>query len=99
VTRSVAFAAVKAFADAMRTCGRDLNRASLLKMVESLRDLRSPGLPPITLGPNQHVGVEGAYIAAFDRDTKRFVRVGPFISPVALAGIRQSPASRLGILR
>ena len=47
---------------------RRLDRAALVEALETLRDVRTGTLPPITFGPGRHNGLRGAAVVGFTSD-------------------------------
>lgn len=77
--RAVAFAAAKVFTEGVKLSGRRLSRAGLVTSIEQLRDFRTGVLPPLTFGPNNRLGVAGAYIVGVDSAGKRLTPLSDWI--------------------
>lgn len=50
--------------ESLSRTGRDLRRARLVEQLDELRDFDTGVMPPITFGPNRHVGVRGALVVS-----------------------------------
>lgn len=50
--------------ESLSRTGRDLRRARLIEELDELRDFDTGVMPPITFGPNRHVGVRGALVVS-----------------------------------
>jgi ABC-type branched-subunit amino acid transport system substrate-binding protein len=79
--QTVAYGAAKAFVEAMKLSGRQINRAALLSSLEQLRDFKTGVVPPLTFGPNRRVGASGCYIVGLDLTKKQYVPLGARLVP------------------
>ena len=67
-----AFRAARTLVEGLRLSGRQLSREKLLYSLEGLNDF-DPGVgPKIAFGPNQRMGVLGAYVVGVDAPRKTF---------------------------
>jgi hypothetical protein len=57
-----ALTSLQLFLDAVRRCGDDLTRASLLQAIDATRGFSSGLFPPLTYGASRHIGSTGAWI-------------------------------------
>ncbi len=76
-----AYAAVKVLVEALRRCGRELTRETLIASLEHLYGFATGVTPPITYGPSRHVGTVGAYIVGVDFDRQTFGPPSRWITP------------------
>ena len=76
-----AYATAKLFVDALRRGGRDLTREKLIASLEHLYGFATGVTPPLTYGPNRHVGAVGAYIVGIDFDRRTFGAASRWITP------------------
>ncbi|HSA83081.1 MAG TPA: ABC transporter substrate-binding protein [Geminicoccaceae bacterium] len=67
-----AYAAAKVFVEGLRRAGRSLSRATLVAAVEGLSDFETGLTRPVTLGPERHIGVRGAYVLTIDPLARAF---------------------------
>jgi ABC-type branched-subunit amino acid transport system substrate-binding protein len=74
--QALGFAAAKTFIEALKLSNRELNRPSLVKALEQLRDFKTGVVPPLTFGPNRRVGATGSYVVGIDLDQKQYVPLG-----------------------
>jgi len=51
------YVAMLLMGEAMKRAGRDLTRTKYITALESIKDFKYPGYPPITFSPTQHEGV------------------------------------------
>jgi ABC-type branched-subunit amino acid transport system substrate-binding protein len=71
-----AISGAKLLIEALQKAGRDVTRQSLISTLESFRQIRTGLLPPITFGPNRHVGIVDAHIVAIDPASGKLVLAG-----------------------
>lgn len=76
-----AFVAAKILVEGLKTAGRDLSRAKLLRALEKLYELDTGLTPPITYGANRRIGALGAYVVTVDLEKEDFVPIGGWIAP------------------
>jgi ABC-type branched-subunit amino acid transport system substrate-binding protein len=76
-----AYATAKLFVEALRRGGRDVTREKLIASLERLYGFATGVTPPLTYGPNRHVGAVGAYIVGIDFDRRTFDAASPWITP------------------
>lgn len=67
-----ALAAGKLLALAMQEVGRELDRDGIVAYLETLRELRTGLVPPLSYGPNQRIGAHGAYLVRVDPEQRGF---------------------------
>ncbi|CAM4538906.1 MULTISPECIES: hypothetical protein [Myxococcus] len=65
--------------EALTRTGADVTRASLVQHLEALRDFDTGVSPPVTVGINRRVGVQGAQFAALDVATGGLVAASEWI--------------------
>jgi ABC-type branched-subunit amino acid transport system substrate-binding protein len=72
-----AFASARLLEEGLKRAGRDLGRGKLVQSLESLHNLETGVLPPVTFGPNRRVGVAALRVFEADLERKdlRLVRV------------------------
>ncbi len=71
-----------AMVEGLKRAGRDLTPETLIKGLESIKDLDMEGLcPNMTFGPNRHVSSFSTMIVRADAKNKRFVIVDPITEP------------------
>lgn len=75
------------FLDAVRRCGNDLTRPSLLAAVDATRGFYSGLLPPLTYGGGRHIGSTGAWVHPLHQ--------GRAVSPVWVDQLEVSDSSAL----
>jgi ABC-type branched-subunit amino acid transport system substrate-binding protein len=75
------YATVKVFVEALRRSGRDLTREKAIASLEHLYGFATELVPPITYGPNRHVGAIGAYVVGVDFDRQTFAPASRWITP------------------
>jgi ABC-type branched-subunit amino acid transport system substrate-binding protein len=71
--QSVAYASTKIFLEAMKSSGKQLNRATLINSLEQMQDFKTGVIPPITFAPNRRIGALGSYVVGIDLSNKRYV--------------------------
>ena len=64
-----AFAAAEVLVESLSRAGRDLRRARLLDQLDELRDFDTGVMPPVTFGPNRHIGVHGALVVTTEGES------------------------------
>jgi ABC-type branched-subunit amino acid transport system substrate-binding protein len=70
--RAISYAAAKIFIEAVKTSGRQLNRATFSSALEHLQGFDTEVLPPISFGPQRRIGAIGAFVVQVDPLTKQF---------------------------
>ena len=66
------YTAAKLMVEGLSQAGRDLSREKLLLALEGLYRYENGFTPPLTYGPNRHIGALGAHIVAVDVANRRF---------------------------
>ena len=74
-----ALAAADTLIEALRRAGRDVSREKLVDQLESLRNLDTGLVPPLTYGPARRLGARGAYVMKVDLKGKRLVPDGGWV--------------------
>jgi len=59
-------AAARLLVEGLRRAGRDVSRARLVEAIETIQRFDVGYGPPLSYGPQRHVGVTGAQIMRFD---------------------------------
>ncbi|ATB41702.1 hypothetical protein CYFUS_007172 [Cystobacter fuscus] len=71
-----AYTAAAVLTEALRRTGRQLSRARLLGHMESLYAFETGLMPPVSYGPDRHVGARGAYVVTVELTTRTFRPLG-----------------------
>jgi ABC-type branched-subunit amino acid transport system substrate-binding protein len=79
--QSVAYAATKILFEASKLSSRQLDRATLIKSLEQIHDLRTGVVPPLTFGPNRRVGSIGSYVVGIDLSNKQYTPMSDRLVP------------------
>lgn len=79
--QSVAYAAVKIFIESTKLSSRNLDRATLVRSIEQLRDFKTGVVPPVTFGPNRRIGSVSSYIVGIDLGKKTYVPLSDRLTP------------------
>lgn len=75
-----AYCSAKIFIEGIKLSGRDLNRETLVAMLERLFRFETGLTPRITYGPNRRIGALGSYVVAVNLQKKEFEPAGEWIS-------------------
>lgn len=76
-----AYAAASTLAEALTRCGRQISRAGFTEALEGLRSFDTGALPPITFGPNRHIGLRGASLLRIDPTSGLYAPLEAFRMP------------------
>jgi ABC-type branched-subunit amino acid transport system substrate-binding protein len=68
----LAFASTAIIAEALKRAGRDVTRDKMVTTLEQLRRFPTGAIPPVSFGPNQRIGVIGAYLTRLRRSSRTF---------------------------
>jgi ABC-type branched-subunit amino acid transport system substrate-binding protein len=75
-----AYTAAAVLTEALRRTGRQLSRARLLSHLERLYAFEPGLVPPVSYGPDRHVGARGAYVVTVDLTTRTFRPLGGWVA-------------------
>jgi ABC-type branched-subunit amino acid transport system substrate-binding protein len=75
------YTAAKLMVEGLSQAGRDLSREKLLLALEGLYRYATGFTPPLTYGPNRHIGALGAHIVAVDVANRRFAAGSTWVEP------------------
>ncbi len=78
-----AYSAAALLVEALMRTGRDVSRAGVIESLESVRNFEGAMTPPLSFGPNRHVGSRGAEIVRYDAKTASLASGGTWIEPGA----------------
>jgi len=81
--QAVAYAAARIFVEAVKSSGRQLGRADVIKALEQFRDYATGVIAPVTFGLNRRIGATGSYVVQPDLSKKTYVPVSDRINPHA----------------
>jgi len=81
--QTVAFAAAKIFAAALKSTTRQLRRADLIKALEQMRNYATGVVAPVTFGPNRRIGATVSYVVKVDWEKKQYIPLGDRVVPKA----------------
>ncbi len=76
---TTALAAADTLIEALRRAGRDVSREKLVDQLETLRNLDTGFVPPLTYGPARRLGARGAFVMKVDLQGKRLVPEGGWV--------------------
>ncbi len=74
-TQLASLAAATILLEALTRAGRAVTRESLIRELELLREFTTGLTPPITFGPNRHIGLDDPRIVEFELEHDRMTRV------------------------
>ncbi len=78
-----AYSAASVLIESLMRAGRDVSRAALTERLEGLRDFKGAMGPPLSFGPNRHVGSRGAEIVRYNPASGTLATSGEWMEPVA----------------
>jgi ABC-type branched-subunit amino acid transport system substrate-binding protein len=64
--QELALTAARLLVEGLRRAGRKATRAKLIEAIESIKRFETSYLPPLSYGPQRHIGFTGAHIRVFD---------------------------------
>ena len=76
-----AYSAAALLIEVLMRTGRDVSREGVLDTLEAVRNFEGGMTPPLTFGPNRHVGSRGAEIVRYDSLAGTFAVSGMWIDP------------------
>ena len=77
-----AWAYLAAMVEGIKNAGRNLTPETLVKGIESIRNLDMDGLcPNMTFGPKRHAGYFSSRVLRVDAKNQRFLEVAPIAEP------------------
>jgi ABC-type branched-subunit amino acid transport system substrate-binding protein len=79
--QAVAYAAARIFVEAVKSSGRQLGRADVIRALEQFRDYATGVIAPVTFGLNRRIGATGSYVVQPDPARKTYVPVSDRINP------------------
>jgi ABC-type branched-subunit amino acid transport system substrate-binding protein len=79
--RAISYAAAQIFIEAVKTSGRQLNRATFSSALAKIQDFRTEVLPPISFGLHRRIGTIGAFVVQVDPLTKQFTPRTDWMEP------------------
>jgi ABC-type branched-subunit amino acid transport system substrate-binding protein len=79
--RAISYAAAQIFIEAVKTSGRQLNRATFSSALEQIQNFNTEVLPPISFGPQRRIGAIGAFVVQVDPLTKQFTPRTAWMEP------------------
>jgi ABC-type branched-subunit amino acid transport system substrate-binding protein len=74
-----AYSAAALLIEALMRTGRDVSREGVIDTLESVRNFEGGMTPPLTFGPNRHVGSRGAEIVRYDPKAATLAGSGTWI--------------------
>ncbi|MDP3460919.1 MAG: hypothetical protein Q8S09_16730, partial [Hyphomonas sp.] len=74
-----AYSAAALLVEALMRTGRDVSREGLIETLEAVRGFEGGLTPPLTFGPNRHVGSRGAEIVRYDPKTATLAASGTWM--------------------
>jgi len=74
-----AYSAAALLIEALMRTGRDVSREGLIETLEAVRGFEGGLTPPLSFGPNRHVGSRGAEIVRYDPKTGTLAASGTWI--------------------
>lgn len=74
-----AYSAAALLVEALMRTGRDVSRAGVIENLEGIRNFEGAMTPPLSFGPNRHVGSRGAEIVRYDAKTATLASGGTWI--------------------
>ncbi len=74
-----AYSAAALVIEALMRTGRDVSREGVIETLEAVRGFEGGLTPPLTFGPNRHVGSRGAEIVRYDPKTGTLAPSGTWI--------------------
>ena len=75
-----AYVAAQLLIEGLKRAGRSLSRENLVRALEGLYEHQTGLIPPITYGPNRHIGALGAHIITVDLKQKQFAPAGGWVA-------------------
>ncbi len=76
-----AYSAAALLIEALMQTGRDVSREGVIDTLEGIRNFEGGMTPPLTFGPNRHVGSRGAEIVRYEAVAGTFAASGTWIDP------------------
>ena len=76
-----AYSAAALMIEALMRTGRDVSREGFIDTLEAVRNFEGGMTPPLTFGPNRHVGSRGAEIVRYDSFAGTLATSGTWIDP------------------
>lgn len=76
-----AYSSAKLLVVGLQRAGKKLSRKKLIQILENLYQFDSGLTPPLTYGPNRHIGSIGAYVVSINLKTKKFSGESRWIEP------------------
>jgi ABC-type branched-subunit amino acid transport system substrate-binding protein len=70
--QALAYAAARTFVEAVKSSGKGLRRAALLRALEQFDKFETGVTPPLSFGANRRIGAVGSYVVGIDVERKRF---------------------------
>jgi ABC-type branched-subunit amino acid transport system substrate-binding protein len=74
-----AFAAAKVFVEGLTRAGKDLSREKLITALEGFYQYDTGATPPITFGPNRHIGAAGSHILTLEQAATEFTTASGWV--------------------
>lgn len=78
--QAMAYAAARTFVEAVKSSGKQLRRATLVRSLERLDRYETGVTPPLSFGANRRLGAVGSYVVAIDAARKRFTPASKWIA-------------------
>lgn len=74
-----AYSTAAVLIEALMRTGRDVSREGVIEQIEAVRNFEGAITPPLTFGPNRHVGSRGAEIVVYDPSRGTLAASGTWI--------------------
>ena len=71
-SQALAYAAARTFVEAVKSSGKGLRRAALVRALEQFNKFKTGVTPSLSFGANQRIGAVGSYVVGIDVERKRF---------------------------
>jgi ABC-type branched-subunit amino acid transport system substrate-binding protein len=71
--RLAALSAAKLLIYSLEQAGREVTREKIIEILEKLYHFETGQMPPLTFGPNRHVGATGAHVIGIDLEKKQLL--------------------------